>query len=278
MSNIEWTGETLNAILGCSKISPGCERCYAIDQAYRNWEMAKALSEEKRGRLAYYEGLTKKSRDKQKQWTGKLVFVPEALEIPLKRKKAQTYFVNSMSDLFHEKAKSDWVDEIFEVMAKTPQHTYQILTKRTDRMNSYCRGKTPLSNVWLGASIENQDASDIRGYDMASLKHHYGWNTFYSVEPILEKIDLFSAYALPPVSWVIVGGESGFNSRPCHTEWLLDIVEQCQSSKVPVFVKQLGANPYQEGVLIKHLLNKKDKKGGDINSFPSKLQIREYPV
>jgi protein gp37 len=277
MSNIEWTGETWNPILGCSKISPGCDRCYAIDQAYRNWEMAKALPEDKRGRLAYYEGLTKISRDKRRQWTGKLTFVPEALEIPLKRKKPQTYFVNSMSDLFHEKAKSNWVDEIFDVMQRTPQHTYQILTKRTDRMNSYCRMRSPLPNVWLGATVENQDASDIRGYDMADLKHRFGWNTFYSVEPILEKIDLFSAYAVSPVSWVIVGGESGFESRPCHIEWMLDIVEQCQMNKVPVFVKQLGANPFQEVVSIKHLLDKKDKKGGDINSFPSKLQIRQFP-
>lgn len=274
MSNIEWTGETWNPILGCSKISPGCQSCYAVDQAYRNWEMAKALPEDKRGRLAYYQDLTQKTKWGSREWTGLIKFVPEALDIPLKRKKPQTYFVNSMSDMFHDRVEDNWLAQIFQVMKDTPQHTYQILTKRPDRMLDWLHGRSPLSNVWLGVTVENQQTANERGYRL-SLLNDKGWITFYSCEPLLESVNLDIKQF--PVSWVIVGGESGFNSRPCHTEWLLDIVEQCQVNKVPVFVKQLGANPFQEGVSVKHFLDKKDKKGGDINSFPSKLQIREFP-
>jgi protein gp37 len=278
MSKIEWTGDTWNVIIGCSKISPGCTNCYAIDQAYRNWEMARALPEENRGRLAYYDGLTKIAHDKKRQWTGKVVFVPEALEIPLKRKKPQIYFVNSMSDLFHERVKNEWIDEIFKVMEQTPQHTYQILTKRPDRMLDYILStyqtyqgvSTPVRNIWLGSSIEHQDCLDDRIPALTKLNKR-GWTTFYSCEPLLESVDLH----IPeyPVSWVIAGGESGHGARPCHYEWLLNVVEQCQVTNTPVFVKQLGSNYWQEGTRIKVA-----KKGGDFESLPSKLQIRQFPI
>lgn len=273
MSKIEWTGETWNPILGCTKISAGCRNCYAVDQAFRNWEMAKALPEEKRGRLAYYEDLTQKTKWGSKEWTGVLKFVSEALEIPLKRKKPQTYFVNSMSDMFHPRCQEAWLDQIFEVMEKTPQHTYQILTKRPDRMFDYMKKNylgagIVLNNVWLGSTIENQDCIDDRIPTLAKLNKR-GWTTFYSCEPLLESVDLH----IPdyPVSWVITGGESGHNSSPCHYEWLLYIVEQCQATNTPVFVKQLGANYWQEGVKIPT-----KGKGGDFYELPSRLQVREF--
>ena len=124
--------------------------------------MAMAMPKEKRGRLAYYEGLTHDGISKD--WTGEVVFVPEALEIPLKRKKPQTYFVNSMSDMFHQRVEEEWLDKIFEVIAKTPQHTYQILTKRPKRMAEYLYQSyiSPLKNVWVGATIENQRTADLR--------------------------------------------------------------------------------------------------------------------
>lgn len=272
MSNIEWTGQTWNPILGCTKISAGCRNCYAIDQAYRNWEMAKALPEEKRGRLAYYEDLTQKTKWGSKEWTGLLKFVPEALEIPLKRKKPQTYFVNSMSDLFHPSVQWEWINRIFEIMEKTP-HTYQILTKRTDIMFYYISQfngvNNVLSNVWLGSTIEHQDCIDDRIPILAKLNKR-GWTTFYSCEPLLESVDLH----IPdyPVSWVITGGESGPNSSPCHYEWLLYIVEQCRETNTPVFVKQLGANYYREGMKIST-----KGKGGELNDLPTELQVREFP-
>ncbi|HET8686195.1 MAG TPA: DUF5131 family protein, partial [Methanosarcina sp.] len=205
MSNIEWTNESWNPILGCSKISAGCRNCYAINQAFRNWKMAEGLPENKRGRLAYYEGLTKGFDD----WTGKLVFVPEALEIPLKRKKPQTYFVNSMSDMFHKNVEDEWLDQIFAVMALTPQHTYQILTKRPERMEEYLSdpetierieeagyefshnmdnlNNWPLPNVWLGVSVENQKAADER---ISLLLDTPAAIRFLSCEPLLEFVDL----------------------------------------------------------------------------------------
>lgn len=290
MSNIEWTGETWNPILGCSKISAGCRKCYAINQAYRNWEMAKALPENKRGRLAYYEGLTSKN-EHGIDWSGKVVFVPEALEIPLKRKKPQTYFVNSMSDMFHDEVDSDWIDAIWDVMERTPQHTYQILTKRPENMKSRLKGTEPLPNVWLGVSVENQKAADER---IPLLLDTPAAVRFLSCEPLLEKVDLtkcgdadYSINALngqesygisrrkgiyPGIDWVIVGGESGGNSRPCNVDWLEEIVDQCLAGDVSIFVKQMGANPI--GLETKLT----DKKGGILEEFPESLQYRQMPT
>lgn len=160
--------------------------------------------------------------------------------------------VNSMSDLFHERVKNEWIDEIFKVMEQTPQHTYQILTKRPDRMLDYILStyqtyqgvSTPVRNIWLGSSIEHQDCLDDRIPALTKLNKR-GWTTFYSCEPLLESVDLH----IPeyPVSWVIAGGESGHGARPCHYEWLLDVVEQCQVTNTPVFVKQQRAN-YRYGL------------------------------
>ena len=267
--------------MGCSKISPGCDRCYAINQAYRNWEMAKALPEDRRGRLAYYEGLTKQIGGNT-NWTGKLVFVPEALEIPLKRKKPQTYFVNSMSDMFHERVGNDWLAQIFQVMKDTPQHTYQILTKRPDRMLDWMRGRSPLPNVWLGVTVENQKAADNRIPLLLKTPAAIRW---LSVEPLLEKVTLtFSNYVdnwndkndpgCADIDWVVVGGESGAGARECRVEWIESVVSQCQSAKVPVFVKQLGANAIApDGSRLKL----GDRKGGNIEEFPANLQIRQFP-
>ncbi|MFM6194197.1 MAG: DUF5131 family protein [Planktothrix sp.] len=302
MSNIEWTGETWNPIIGCSKISAGCRNCYAINQAFRNWKMAEGLPENKRGRLAYYEGLTKGFDD----WTGKLVFVPEALEIPLKRKKPQTYFVNSMSDMFHKNVEDEWLDEIFAVMALTPQHTYQILTKRPERMQEYlsnsetierieeagyefshnmdCLNNWPFPNVWLGVSVENQKAADER---IPLLLETPAAIRFLSCEPLLEFVNLSRWLPieleesgwnrLEPLidpltfDWVIVGGESGRGARRCDVQWLEEITEQCLAADVAIFVKQFGSKP--TGIDIKL----SDKKGGDFNQFPESLQFRQMP-
>lgn len=162
----------------------------------------------------------------------------------------------------------------------------KVLTKRPEKMHDIVSriwwedgqallwGETitasPLPNVWLGTSIENQKALDSRFHSLRELRWK-GWTTFYSVEPLLEKVNLdLQNYG---VDWVIVGGESGKGARPCNYEWVLDIVEQCQKTGTPVFVKQLGSNYWQEGVRIKIA-----KKGGDFESLPSKLQIRQFPI
>ncbi len=137
MTNIEWTDNSWNPIVGCSKVSAGCSQCYAINQSYRNWAMAQSLPAEKRGRLAYYDCLTEKNENGGINWTGVVRFVEEALDVPLKRKKPTQYFVNSMFDPFHESVLDEWIDKIFAVMSLCQQHTFQILTKRPERMVEY---------------------------------------------------------------------------------------------------------------------------------------------
>lgn len=264
VSNIEWTGQTWNPIVGCSKVSQGCRNCYAINQAYRNWAIGEKMPEEKRGRLVYYEGLTGKHGDRV-EWTGEVKFVPEALEIPLKRKKPETYFVNSMSDLFHESVEYKWLAKILEVCSQTPQHTYQVLTKRPERMKQLMRefygatGLKPLSNVWLGVTVENQKAANER---IGHLLKTPAAVRFLSCEPLLEQVILHEEY-LHCLDWVIVGGESGKNCRPCDQDWIQSIVDQCIETKTPVFVKQLGGYP--------------DKRH-DFEKFPESLKYRQMPM
>ena len=307
MTSIEWTGETWNPVVGCSKVSEGCRNCYAINQAYRNNAMGQSRLKEKRGRLRYYEGLTEKRGDRV-EWTGKVVFVPEALDIPRKTCKPTVWFVNSMSDLFHELVTNKQLDQIFAVMALTPQHTYQILTKRPERMLEYMQNSSeriksealisflegnedqyticdrlqfPLPNVWLGVTVENQKAANDRIY---SLLETPAAIRFLSCEPLLEEIDftgIEDSDLLGEIDWVIVGGESGYGARPCEIKWIRSIVKQCKESETPVFVKQLGSHPFIQ--LIPELggkipWTKSTGKGGKISEFPEDLQIREMPI
>jgi protein gp37 len=212
MSKIQWTDRTWNPFVGCSKVSAGCTNCYAILQAYRNNAMAQKMSHP--GRMRYYEGLTEKKGDRI-NWTGIVRFVPEALEIPFHWKKPQKVFTNSMSDLFHESIPFEQIDQVFAVMSLTPQHTYQILTKRPEQMLEYvksaknrvriaavdtgrslnidhssiesCQWDWPLPNLWLGVTVENQKAADDR---ILLLLQTPAAIRFLSVEPQLEKIDL----------------------------------------------------------------------------------------
>jgi protein gp37 len=224
MTKIEWVqdsdgnpGKTWNPIVGCSKISAG------IQQAYRNEAMGAKLDNPVR--LKHYEGLTEK-RGNRVEWTGIVRFVPEALEVPLKTKKSTTWFVNSMSDLFHPSVQFEWLDRIFAVMSLTPHHTYQILTKRPDVMLEYfgdiekrrikiahtfvypsenpeylawvrsprsvqVYSKLPLPNVWLGVTVERQKEADER---IPLLLQTPAAVRFLSCEPLLEKIDWKKAW------------------------------------------------------------------------------------
>lgn len=270
-------------MVGCSKVSAGCQNCYAIRQAYRNAAIGKEM--ENPGRLAYYEGLTEKRGDRV-EWTGAVHFVPEALEIPLKRKKPTTWFVNSMSDLFHESVSLEQIFEIASVMLATPQHTYQILTKRPERMAQAWAevldllqdavdatsitptNVNPLPNVWLGVTVENQKAADER---IPFLLQTPAAVRFLSCEPLLEPVDLASAMPKTGgecVNWVIVGGESGHNARPIDISWIQSVVAQCQDADVPVFVKQLGSNADYPAV---------SDKGDNPSEWPEDLRVRQYP-
>ena len=299
MTSIEWTDETWNVFVGCSKVSEGCRNCYAINQAYRNNAMAQAMPNP--GRMKYYEGLTEK-KDNRVEWTGLVRFVPEALQIPLRWKKPRRIFVNSMSDLFHESVPFEQIDQAFSVMSITPQHTYQILTKRPGRMVEYfsSRANAPLLNVFLGCTIENQKAVGSRAQHLSKL-HQIGWRTFYSVEPLLEAVNLnLSQY---PVDWAIVGGESGPGARAFYLDWARSLIQQCRFAKVPAFVKQLGSNvwdkclPFDPSTLLRdhtaqgpppaHLaalglinesycqLQLRSRKGNNMEEWPEELRIRE---
>jgi protein gp37 len=247
-SAIEWTDATWSPIVGCSRVSPGCQHCYAEALAYR----LAAMGQKK------YEGLTRKVGG-EIRWTGAVRLAEEALDLPLRWKKPRRIFVNSMSDLFHEKVEGAWMDRIFSVMAACQQHQFQVLTKRARRMEIFTRlRKRPLPNVWLGVSVENQETADER---IPVLLRCPAAVRFLSVEPLLGPVDLDGLWGYPgsaehdtlsrwPIHWVIVGGESGPGYRHMQTAWLEAVVGQCRAAKVPVFVKQdSGPKPGKQGFI-----------------------------
>lgn len=211
-SKIEWTEETWNPSTGCNKVSSGCKNCYAETMANR----LKAI-----GTPGYENGF-------------EFTVMPDRLNQPLLKKKPTKYFVNSMSDLFHEKMPKRFLDKIFEVVEKTPNHTYQILTKREKRMEAYFRGKILPKNVWMGVSVE--DKKSIKRIDY--LREVNASIRFISAEPLLEDLGQIN---LQNIHWVIVGGESGHKARPMKKEWALNIKEQCELQGSTFFFKQWGA-------------------------------------
>lgn len=213
MSDIEWTEMTWNPVIGCTKVSPGCKHCYAETMAKRLQGM---------GLLGYENGFLN------------VTVMPERLTEPLTRRKATIYFVNSMSDLFHEKVPFDYVRRVFDVMSSAPQHTFQVLTKRADRMAEFCQRLSISPNVWLGVSVENRRYGVPR---IDVLRHVESRVRFLSVEPLLEDLGTID---LGGIHWVIVGGESGRKARPMKSEWVDRIKKQCDRARVPFFFKQWG--------------------------------------
>lgn len=279
MSKIEWTDKTWNPLAGCSKVSAGCENCYAEIMARR----LAAMGQKK------YKGTTRKNINGKAHWTGIINLDEKALLIPLKIKKPTRFFVNSMSDLFHEGVPARFIDDVFAVMMLCPQHTFQILTKRPENMVKYfateyskarimtaldiigeenddlfeicCKvaSQIPmmlrivLKNVWLGVSVENQETAQKR---IPLLLKTPAAIRFISCEPLLGPIDLtdinlnsqlFNSltgigdlYPDNKINWVIAGGESGPHARPLHPDWIRSIKNQCMAANVPLFFKQWG--------------------------------------
>lgn len=211
-SRIEWTEQTWNPTVGCTKVSPGCKHCYAETMARRLQAM---------GVQGYENGFG-------------LTLMPERLAEPLERRKPTVYFVNSMSDLFHEKVPFDYIRRIFDVMAHAPQHTFQILTKRAERMAKFCRGINVPANAWLGVSVENRKHGVPRIDVLRTIDAKV---RFLSVEPLLEDL---GAIDLADIHWVIVGGESGPRARPMRKEWVDGVKWQCDHAEVAFFFKQWG--------------------------------------
>lgn len=219
-STIEWTQATWNPTTGCDRVSTGCDNCYALALARR----LKAMGSEK----YQHDG------DPRTSGPGFAVTEhPEALEVPYRWRAPRLVFVNSMSDLFHARVSREFVRAVFEVMADTPRHTYQLLTKRSRRLRLLASGLPWPPNVWMGVSVEDRDAShrvdDLRATP-AAVK-------FLSCEPLLGSL---AELDLAGVDWVIAGGESGPNHRSVDPAWMRELRDRCHAEAVPFFLKQWG--------------------------------------
>jgi len=218
-SGIEWTESTWNPVTGCTKISPGCRYCYAERMAERLQAM---------GQANYANGF-------------QLTLQPHMLELPLKWKKPQTIFVNSMSDLFHENVPLAYVQQVFDVMARANWHRFQVLTKRAERLEALSLSLKWTSNIWMGVSVENDDHRPRIDH----LRRTGAHIKFLSLEPLLGPLPNLD---MTGIDWVIVGGESGPKARPMHPAWVIDLRDQCRGAKVSFFFKQWGGkNKKQAG-------------------------------
>ncbi len=280
MIRIEWTDATWNPVRGCSRVSEGCRNCYAERIAARFCGESQAGGLEVDTSAAFY-GFAHRTgtSDGKPAWTGRVELIPEKLEEPLHWRKPRRVFVNSMSDLFHEGLSDEAIDRVFAVMALAQHHTFQVLTKRPERMRAYMgglpdrdvavssdrahpegirtvRGRRdrgsdrlgPLPNVWLGVSVEDQETADER---IPLLLQMPAAVRFVSYEPALRPVDL-RAYLAEAVfcdpyhdgqlHWLIVGGESGPGARSCNVAWIRSVVRQTREAGLPCFVKQMGSN------------------------------------
>jgi len=212
ISRIEWTEQTWNPAIGCTKVSAGCKHCYAETLAKR----LKAM-----GVAAYDQGF-------------RLKLLHDRLDEPVRRIKPTIYFVNSMSDLFHERIPDAFIDSVMATIAATPQHRYQILTKRHERLGEFFAHRQVPSNVWLGVSVENRRHGVPR---IDVLRRLPARIRFLSCEPLLEDL---GSIDLSGIHWVIVGGESGPKARPMRAEWARAIRQQCEEQGATFFFKQWG--------------------------------------
>jgi protein gp37 len=235
MSSIEWTEATWNPTVGCTKVSPGCKHCYAEVMHGRLQAMPSARKYADSFRVV-------------QAW-------PDDLELPLSWKKPKTIFVNSMSDLFHEAVPEAYIRRCMDVMCRAHWHTFQVLTKRSERLRALGTSIAWPRNVWMGVSVENVDFAH-RASHLSSVPAAV---RFLSVEPLIGPID---DLPLEGIDWVIVGGESGTRARPMSIEWARGIRDQCASHDVAFFLKQLGG--------------RRSKRGGDDALLDGRLW-REYP-
>ncbi len=241
-SSIEWTEHTWNPVTGCTKISPGCKHCYAETMTRRLTAM---------GTPGYENGF-------------KTTIHPERLEQPKKRRAPTTYFVNSMSDLFHEDVPDGFIEQVLQVCRETPHHTYQILTKRAERLPAFFARRNCPTNVWLGVSVED------RKYGVPRIDHLRRTKAavrFLSVEPLLEDVGKLN---LAGIHWVIVGGESGHKARPMKQAWADSVRRQALAQGVAFFFKQWGAWG-ADGVRRDKKSNGRELAGRRWNDFPIRV-------
>ncbi|WP_313951515.1 phage Gp37/Gp68 family protein [Accumulibacter sp.] len=247
-SRIEWTEQTWNPTTGCTKLSPGCKHCYAEVMARRLQAM---------GAAGYKNGF-------------KLAILPERLVQPMRRRKPTVYFVNSMSDLFHDDIPDQFLDQVFDVVRQTPQHTYQILTKRAERLPRYFRDRRCPENVWLGVSVEDREYGVPR---IDFLRQVEARIRFLSVEPLLEDVGTLD---LQGIHWVIVGGESGHGARPMKPEWVESVKQQADAAGTAFFFKQWGRWG-ADGVKRHKKANGRVLGGKTWNAYPTPRAVLQSP-
>ncbi len=232
-SSIEWTEATWNPLAGCSLLSPGCSNCYAMRMAARLSSMG----------MAKYQGTTRKSGNRH-VWTGRVNLDEAALNAPFEWRRPTLVFANSMSDLFQDAVSPEMVRRIWEVMEKTPWHTYQVLTKRSARMRQLASQLPTLPNVWLGVSVES--AAYVDRID--DLRNTRAAIRFASFEPLLGSV---GDVDLRNIDWAIVGGESGPGARAMRGEWAEEILASCRRDRTAFFFKQWGgANKKKAGRIL----------------------------
>ena len=213
-SAIEWTEATWNPTSGCTKVSPGCDRCYA-ERVTRRFPKT------------FPNGFD-------------LTLRPAALELPLRWRRPRTIFVNSMSDLFHVDVPDDYIAEVFDVMARAPQHTYQVLTKRAVRLARLAPRLPWPPQIWMGVSVESPEFA----WRIDELRRTSAAVRFVSAEPLLAPLPNLN---LQGIDWLIAGGESQSGARPAATTWFEDLRDQCAAAGVAFFLKQLGGHPSKRG-------------------------------
>lgn len=260
MSKILWCDETINPVVGCSKVSGGCQNCYAENMARR----LAAMGMEQYQRVTTFKGTIGCDKLKYEGWSGTTYYVPSELEKPFKWKKPRTIFISSMGDLFHESVPFGWVDNLLCCAGMNQQHTFILLTKRAVRMAEYFKSATgsgykPLKNVFIGVSVEDQITADAR---IPVLLQMPAAKRFISLEPMIGPVDLSRYYLADKLNngrypfpyleeknrtkWVdlldgvILGGESGPKARPLHPEWVRTVRDQCAAAGIPFMFKQWG--------------------------------------
>lgn len=221
-SSIEWTEATWNPVAGCTIVSPGCTNCYAMRMAAR----LAAMGQPK------YKDTTRVSGGRAK-WNGRITLDTDALLVPRGWKTGRMIFVNSMSDIFHDEVPFDFIHNVFEVMQNTPQHTYQILTKRAENLEKYAMKLPWTSNIWMGVSVESAEYM----WRIDHLRRTPAAIKFLSLEPLLGPLDSLD---LSGIDWTIAGGESGPGARPMQPGWVRSIRDQCVEAGVAFHFKQWG--------------------------------------
>lgn len=326
-TSIEWATAVWNPTTGCTRVSAGCNNCYAFAlhdkrhlvnrAAAKEWDRASNCIPSGDGTPQGILDVARAADAKlpyPKQYDrpfSRVQLLPDRLDDPLRHRKPERYFVDSMADLFHDDVPDDFIQRVFITMGMAKQHTFLVLTKRPERMRAFVNDvwfryehavsdpaeRYPvLPNVWLGTSVEDQAAADER---IPHLLATPAAVRFLSCEPLLGPVDLSRAlyvgveggvdFAHSPsklLDWVIVGGESGERARPMNVLWVNDLVEQCRAVGVAVFVKQLGAKPYTNRItgpstndltLTRTSFRLRDRKGGDMAEWPEDLRVREFP-